>query len=56
MFDEHRLRNNGTDTARSGQSRKSNDEVNEKDDKIAHLGILSKPQDVGTTLQFARDR
>jgi hypothetical protein len=48
MLDEHRLRNYGTNAARSGQSSKSNDEVNEKYDKITHLGIVSKPENVGT--------
>jgi hypothetical protein len=48
MFDEHRLRNYGTNAAWSAQSSKSNDEMNEKDDKITHLGIVSKPQNVGT--------
>jgi hypothetical protein len=47
MFDDHRLRNYGTNAARSSQSSKSNDEMNEKDDKITHLGIVSKPQNVG---------
>ncbi len=41
MFDEHRLRNYGTNAARPRESSKSNDEMNEKDDKITHLGIVS---------------
>ena len=49
MFDEHGLRNYGTNPTRSGQSSKSNDEMNEKDDKIAHLGIVSKPHNVRTS-------
>ena len=37
MFDEHRFRKYGTNPTRSGQSSKSNDEMNEKNDQIARL-------------------
>ena len=48
MFHQYRLSNYRTNAARPRDSNKSNDEMNEKNDRIAHLGILSKPQDVGT--------
>src|SRR5450432_2279293 len=41
MFDEHRLRNYGANAARPRESSKSNDEMNEKDDKITHLGRVT---------------
>jgi hypothetical protein len=47
MFDENRTPNYRTKAARPRKSGKSNDEMNEKNDKITHLGIVSKPQNVG---------
>src|SRR5712664_613271 len=44
MLDEHRLRNYGTNAARPGESSKRDDDMNEKDDKITHLGIVSNPR------------
>ena len=46
MFDQHRLRNDRTNAARPRESSWSNDEMKEKDDKITHLRIVSKPQKV----------
>jgi hypothetical protein len=43
MFDQHRLRDDRTNAARPRESSESNDEMNEKDDKITHLLILTKP-------------
>ena len=41
MFDQHRLRNDRTN-AGPHESSPSNDEMNEKDDKITHLSIVIK--------------
>jgi hypothetical protein len=43
MLDEHRLSDYGTNATRPRESSKSNHDLNEKDDKITHLGIVSKP-------------
>ena len=40
MFDQHRLRNYRTNAAGPRESSRSNDERNEKDDKITHLRIV----------------
>jgi hypothetical protein len=42
MFNENGLSNNRTDTARSPESEKRNDNMDEKDDEIAHLSILAR--------------
>ena len=42
MFGENRLRYNRTNAAWLRESSKSNDEMNEKDDKITHLGYRIK--------------
>jgi hypothetical protein len=58
MFDQQRLRDYGTNASRASKSNKSNDEMNKKEGKIAHPGILSKLQNrriFDTVLQFARD-
>ena len=52
MFDQNRFRNYRTNAARPSESSKSNDEMNEKDDKITHLGIVSKPQNVWNSAPF----
>jgi len=44
MFDQHRLRNDRTNAARPHESSQSHDEMNEQEDRITHLGIVSKPQ------------
>ena len=51
MFDQHRLRNDRTN-AGPHESSPSNDEMNEKDDKITHLSIVSKPQKVRNSGPF----
>ena len=43
VFDQDRLRNYRTNATRPRESSKSNDEMNEKDDKITPLPIVSKP-------------
>lgn len=52
MFDEHRLCNYGTNAARPSEPSKSNDEMNEKDDKITHLGIVSNLKLLGLPAHF----
>ena len=46
MLDQHRLRHHGTDAARPSKSSKGNEHMNEKHEKITHLGILSKPHTI----------
>ena len=58
MFDQQRLRDYRTNASRASESNKSNDQMNKKEGKIAHPGILSKLQNrrvFDTVLQFARD-
>jgi hypothetical protein len=43
MFDQHRLCNDGTETARSSQSGQSHDQINENAGDVAHPEILPKP-------------
>ena len=43
MFDQHRLRDDRTDAARTKEAGERHDEMNEKDNQIAHLLILTKP-------------
>ena len=44
MFDEHRLGHDGTEAARQCQPDDGDDEMNQKDDDIAHPGRVSKPE------------
>jgi len=44
MFDEHRLGNDGTEASRPCQPDYGDDQMNEKDDDIAHPGMLSNPK------------
>jgi hypothetical protein len=45
LLDENRLGDYRADAARTQESGKSSDDVDEKDDEIAHLGILAgKPK------------
>jgi hypothetical protein len=44
MFDEHRLGNDGTEASRPRQPDDGDDQMNEKDDGIAHPGVVSKPE------------
>jgi hypothetical protein len=43
LLDENCLGDNGTDAARTQESGKSSDDMDEKDDGIAHLLIIAKP-------------
>jgi len=40
MFNENRLGDHRTDAARTTESGKRNDDMDEKDDQITHLGIV----------------
>ena len=42
MLDEHGLRNDRTDAARSCKSADDNEEMDEKNGQVAHAGMLSK--------------
>jgi len=52
MFHQYRLSNYRTNAARPSESSKSNDEMNEKNHQITHLGIVSEPQNVGNSGPF----
>ena len=43
LLDEYGLGDNGTEAARTQEAGKSCDDMDEKDDEIAHLLILTKP-------------
>ena len=43
LLDKNGLGNHRTDTARTQESGKSSHDMDEKDDEIAHLSIVSKP-------------
>jgi hypothetical protein len=43
LFDENGLGDHGTDPARAQESGKSSDDMDEKDDEIAHFIIITKP-------------
>ena len=43
LLDENGLSEYGPDAARTQESNKSNDDMDEEDDEIAHLFILPKP-------------
>jgi hypothetical protein len=43
LLDENCLGDNGTDAARTQEPGKSSDDMDEKDDEIAHLLILTNP-------------
>jgi hypothetical protein len=57
MFDEHRLGNDGTEASWPCSPDYGDDQMNEKDDDIAHPGTLSNPKtlDYAPTQQFAMD-
>jgi hypothetical protein len=42
MFDENGLGDHGSDSSRSAESEKRDDDMNKKDDEITHLGIVTK--------------
>jgi|SRR5262252_6379203 len=44
MFDEQRLGNDGTKASRPGKPDDGDDQMKEKDDEIAHPGMVSKPE------------
>jgi hypothetical protein len=59
MFDEDGLSNYGTDAARTGQSDDGGDEMDEKDQEIAHFRMVarnSKLAELRANQQFAMDR
>jgi hypothetical protein len=43
LFDENGLGCHGTDPGRAQEARKRNDDMDEKDDEIAHFIIITKP-------------
>jgi hypothetical protein len=43
LFDENGLGNYRTDAARTQEPGKSNDDMDEKEDEIAHLLIITRP-------------
>ena len=43
LLDENCLGDNGTEAAQTQESGKSGDDVDEKDDEIAHLLIITNP-------------
>jgi hypothetical protein len=42
MFNEHRYRDHQADVARKPESRRRNDNMDKKDNEIAHLSIVTK--------------
>jgi hypothetical protein len=44
MFDEHRLGNDGTEASWSCYPDYGDDQMNEKDDDVAHPGMLPNPK------------
>ena len=44
MFEEHRLGNDGTEASRACSPDDGNDQMNDKDDNIAHPGMVSKSE------------
>ena len=58
LLDENGLGDHGTDGARTLESDKSSDDMNEEGDEIAHLLIAAKPGiawGCASNQQFARD-
>ena len=58
MFDENGLRDLRTDVARTRQQGKRSDDMDEKDDEIAHLSMVTRTANTrlsGTNWQFAID-
>jgi hypothetical protein len=43
MFNQDRLGHNGTETSWAGKPDEGDDQMNEKEDQIAHFGMVSKP-------------
>ena len=58
LLDENGLGDYGTNASRTQESDKSSDDMDEKDDEIAHLLIVTKPGiawGCASNYQFARD-
>lgn len=57
LLDENRFSEYGPEASRTQESNKSSDEMDKKDDEIAHLRLLTKPDAWGldSNLQFASD-
>jgi hypothetical protein len=47
MFNENGLGDHGTNAARTAESRKHNNDMDEKDDEIAHLSIAARRKNAG---------
>jgi hypothetical protein len=59
LLDENGLGDYGTDATRTQESGKRNDDVDEKDDQIAHLSIAARTANAGNwseNQQFARGK
>jgi hypothetical protein len=59
LLDENGLGDDRTDAARTQESGERSDDMDEKDDEIAHLSILARtaiPQELWVNQQFAIDR
>jgi hypothetical protein len=44
LFDENGLGYHGTDAARTQESGKGGDDMDEKDDEMAHLLVITRPK------------
>ena len=47
MFDENGFGDHGTDAARARESGERSDDMNEKDDEMAHCSILARTANAG---------
>ena len=56
MFDEHRFGNDGTEASRPCEPDDGDDQMKEKDDDIAHPGMVSKPEKTPNLAQFSNSR
>src|SRR5262250_1378891 len=59
MFDEQRLGNDGTEASRPRKPDDGDNQMKEKDDDIAHPGMVSKPEktpNFGPIQEFAMDK
>jgi hemin uptake protein HemP len=52
MFNENGLGDHGADTARPPESGKSNDNMDKKDNEIAHISIVSRTANAMNMAQF----
>jgi hypothetical protein len=53
MFDEQRLGNDGMEASRPCKPDDGDNQMNEKDDDIAHPGMISKPEKTPNLAQFS---